>query len=151
MEHEEYEILIIEDNPDDSELMIWSLESNHLANSLILIEDGEEALEFIFARGRYSDRDIIKPPKVIFLDLKLPKVDGLEILKQIKSNEQTKKIPVIIVTSSKEDPDIDRAYTLGANSYVVKPVNFKSFSETMKQLKLYWLVVNEKPSGYSKK
>ncbi len=145
MEHEEYEILIVEDNPEDSELMIRSLKANRLANSLILIEDGAEALEFLFSSGKYSDRDITRPPKVIFLDLKLPKVDGLEILRQLKANESTQKIPVIIVTSSNEDPDIDAAYKLGANSYVVKPVNFNDFVNTMQQLGLYWLVVNEKP------
>jgi two-component system, response regulator len=145
MEHKECEILIIEDNPNDAELMIRSLKKNHLANKLIVIEDGETALDFIFCRGDYAKRDLNSPPKVIFLDLKLPKVSGLEILKKVKSNEQTKNIPVIIVTSSSEDPDIKAAYELGANSYVVKPVNFDSFSKTMTQLGMYWLLVNEKP------
>ena len=144
MKHE-YEIVIVEDNPNDAELMVRSLRKNRLANSLIVLEDGEQAMDFIFCRGKYADRDISRPPKVIFLDLKLPKVNGLEILKQVKSNELTRKIPVIIVTSSKEDPDIAAAYNLGANSYVVKPVDFNNFVETIDRLGLYWLVVNEKP------
>jgi len=145
MKHEEYDIVIVEDNPNDAELMIHSLKKNHLANKLIVLEDGEQALDYIFCRGKYSGRNLSRPPKVIFLDLKLPKVDGLEVLKQVKSNEATSKIPVIIVTSSKEDPDIAAAYNLGANSYVVKPVDFDNFLKTMSQLGLYWLVVNENP------
>lgn len=141
----EFEIVIVEDNPNDAELMVRSLKKNRLANSLLVLEDGEQALDYIFCRGQYADRDLSGTPKVIFLDLKLPKVDGLEVLKQMKSNEQTRKIPVIIVTSSKEDPDISAAYNLGANSYVVKPVNFDSFVKTMTQLGLYWLVVSERP------
>lgn len=145
MAHEEYEILIVEDNPHDAELMVRSLKKNHLANDLIVIEDGEKALDFIFCRGDYCGRSLLSPPKVIFLDLKLPKVDGLEILKQVKSNEQTKKIPVVIVTSSKEDPDISAAYNIGANSYVVKPVDFNNFAKAVSRLGVYWLLVNEKP------
>lgn len=144
MKHE-FEIVIVEDNPNDAELMVRSLKKNRLANSLVVLEDGEQALDFIFCRGQYADRDSTGSPKVIFLDLKLPKVDGLEVLKQMKSNEQTRKIPVIIITSSKEDPDIAAAYDLGANSYVVKPVDFDNFVEKMNQLGLYWLAVNEKP------
>ncbi len=143
MKHE-YEIVIVEDNPNDAELMVRSLKKNRLANSLIVLEDGEQALDFIFRRGQYAGRDSSGSPKVIFLDLKLPKVDGLEVLKQVKSNEQTRKIPVVIVTSSKEDPDIATAYNLGANSYVVKPVDFGNFVKTITQLGLYWLVINEK-------
>jgi len=145
MEHEKYDIVIVEDNPNDAELMVRSLKKNHLANKLILLKDGEQALDFLFCRGQYAGRDSSGSPNVIFLDLKLPKVDGLEVLKQVKSNEQTRKIPVIIVTSSKEDPDIAAAYDLDANSYVVKPVDFENFVKTMNQLGLYWLVVNEKP------
>ncbi|MCK5132907.1 MAG: response regulator [Candidatus Sabulitectum sp.] len=139
-----FEIVIVEDNPNDAELMIRSLKKNRLANSLIVLEDGELALEYMFCRGQYNDRDSSGSPKVIFLDLKLPKVDGLEVLKQLKTNEKTRKIPVIILTSSKEDPDIAAAYDLGANSYVVKPVGFDDFVEMMNKLGLYWLVVNEK-------
>lgn len=141
----DYEIVIIEDNPDDAELMVRALKKNNLVNSLVVLEDGEHALEYIFCKGRYINKDSMYSPKVIFLDLKLPKVDGLDVLKQLKSNEETKKIPVVIVTSSKEDPDISKAYALGANSYVVKPVNFDNFVETVNQLGLYWLLVNEKP------
>ena len=144
MQYEECEILVVEDNPEDAELMIRSLKKNNLANNLVVVEDGEVALDFIFCRGKYSGKDISKPPKVIFLDLKLPKVHGLDVLKEIKANELTKLIPVVVVTSSKEDPDINAAYEYGANSYVVKPVNFDNFSSTMHQLGLYWLVVNEK-------
>jgi len=143
MKHE-FEIVIVEDNPNDAELMVRSLKKNQLANSLIVLEDGEQALDFIFRRGQYASRDLSGSPRVIFLDLKLPKTDGLEVLKQVKSNEQTRKIPVVIVTSSKEDPDIVAAYNLGANSYVVKPVDFDNFVKTINQLGLYWLVVNEK-------
>ena len=120
MEQAEYEIVIVEDNPNDAELMVRSLKKNRLANSLIVLEDGEQALDFILCRSKYAGRDITRPPKVIFLDLKLPKVDGLEVLKQLKSNKQTRKIPVIIVASSREDPDIAAAYNLGANSYIVQ-------------------------------
>lgn len=142
---QEFEIVIVEDNPNDAELMVRSLKDNRLANSMIVLEDGEQALDFVFGRGKYAGRDLNKLPKVIFLDLKLPKVDGLEVLKQVKSNKQTSKIPVIIVTSSKEDPDIATAYKLGANSYVVKPVRFDNFVKTINQLGSYWLAVNEKP------
>lgn len=141
----EFEIVIVEDNPNDGELMIRSLKKNRLANNIIILKDGEQALDFIFCRGKYTGRDISESPKVMFLDLKLPKVDGLEVLKQMKTNEKTRKIPVIIVTSSKEDPDIATAYDLGANSYVVKPINFDSFIEKMSQIGFYWLAVNEKP------
>jgi len=141
----ELEIVIVEDNPNDAELMLRSLKKNRLANNMVVLEDGEQALDFIFCRGKYTDRDLSESPKVMFLDLKLPKVGGLEVLKQMKSNEHTRKIPVIVVTSSKEDPDIAAAYNLGANSYVVKPINFDSFVEKMNQVGLYWLAVNEKP------
>ena len=143
----EYEIIIVEDNPEDSELMIRSLKKNNLSNNLILLEDGELALDFFFRRGKYKERKATKSNLMIFLDLKLPKVDGLEILRQLKSNKNTKKIPVIIVSSSKQDPDINTAYELGANSYVVKPVDYEKFTETIKQLGLYWLVVNEIPEN----
>ncbi len=145
MNHEKYDIVIIEDNPNDAELMVRSLQKNRLANSLIVLEDGEQALDFLFCRGKYVERDSYKSPRVIFLDLKLPKVNGLEVLEQLKSNKKTKKIPIVIVTSSKQDPDIAAAYDLGANSYVVKPVDFNKFKATINQLGLYWLVVNQNP------
>ena len=139
------DILIVEDNPDDAELTIRALKKQNLANDLYLAEDGEEALDFIFCRNRFKDRHPYKPLKVIFLDLKLPKINGLEVLKEIKSNAATKIIPVVIVTSSKEDPDISTAYELGANSYIVKPVDYKQFMDSMQNTGLYWLLVNESP------
>ena len=141
----EYEIVIVEDNPADAELMLRSLKKNQLSNNLILLEDGELALNFFFRRGKFKEREAIRSNLMIFLDLKLPKVDGLEILRQLKSNPDTKKIPVVIVTSSNQDPDIETAYELGANSYVVKPVDYEKFTKTIKQLGFYWLVVNEFP------
>jgi len=143
----EYEIIIVEDNPEDAELMLRSLKKNQLANNLIVLEDGELALDFFFKRGKFKDRKACKSNLMIFLDLKLPKVDGLEVLRQLKSNPDTKKIPVVIVTSSNLDPDIETAYELGANSYIVKPVDYEKFTETIKQLGLYWLVVNELPKN----
>ena len=145
MAEQSYEILIVEDNPDDAELMIRSLKKNKLANNLIVVEDGEQALDYLFCSGKYDGRQGCKPPELILLDLKLPKVSGLEVLKRIKSDASTRKIPVIIITSSREDPDISAAYDLGANSYVVKPVDFEHFMSTVSQLGIYWLAINEKP------
>jgi two-component system response regulator len=139
------EILLVEDNPQDAELTVRALRKNNLANKIHVAEDGEEALNFIFCRDQYSERNISFPPKVIFLDLKLPKVSGLEVLQAIKSNPLTQSIPVVMVTSSREDPDIKKAYELGVNSYVVKPVNFDDFLSAMSQTGLYWLLVNENP------
>jgi two-component system response regulator len=140
------EILIVEDNPQDAELTIRAMRKNNLANNLYLVEDGEEALDFIFCKGKYANRSFAQPPKVIFLDLKLPKISGLEVLQEIKSNPLTKSMPVVMVTSSREDPDIRKAYELGVNSYVVKPVNFEDFLSAMSQTGLYWLLVNEPPN-----
>lgn len=145
MKHQELDLLIVEDNVSDSELMIRTLKKNQIYNKIILTKDGEEALNYVFGKGQYADRDMHNLPGVIFLDIKLPKVNGLEVLRQLKENEQTQKIPVIIVSSSKENHDIKSAYNLGANSYVVKPVGFNEFKEKIDQLGLYWLVVNEKP------
>jgi len=139
------EILIVEDNPTDAELMIRALKKHNLANDLFIAEDGQQALDFIYCKGEFESRHPVKPIKVIFLDLKLPKVNGLEVLKEIKSNPETKKLPVVIITSSKEDPDIKAAYDLGANSYVVKPVDFNDFIKAMQHLGLFWLLVNEAP------
>lgn len=144
---EELEILIVEDNANDAELMMRTLKKNNLSNKIKLLEDGEKALDYIYCKGEYKDRDCANLPKIIFLDLKLPKVNGLEVLEKLKSDEMTKKLPVIIVTSSREDPDIERAYELGANSYVVKPVDFDDFVKSMVQLGLYWLLVNENPKS----
>ena len=142
MEYKECEILIIEDNPADAELMLRSLKKNHLANEILVIDDGEEALNFLF--NKVKGTDVLDPPKVILLDLKLPKVDGLEILEALKTDPKKRNIPVVVVTSSKEDPDIERAYAIGANSYVVKPIDFKVFVDTLRQIGIYWLAVNER-------
>jgi two-component system, response regulator len=139
------EILIVEDNPTDAELTIRALKEQNLANKLFVAGDGAEALDFIFCRGKFTDRHPCTPMKVIFFDLKLPKVSGLEVLKEIKTDEKMKRLPVVIVTSSREDPDIQTAYDLGANSYVVKPVQFDAFRQAMSNAGLYWVLVNQPP------
>jgi two-component system response regulator len=137
------EILLVEDNPRDAELMIRALKKRNLVNHLHHVLDGVEALDFLLHRGNYEDRKKSVSPKIVFLDLKLPKLNGLEVLKELRSNELTRTIPVVIVTSSNEDPDIKLAYELGANSYVVKPVEFEAFSEVMSSLGFYWLLINK--------
>ncbi|MDP1621118.1 MAG: response regulator [Bacteroidales bacterium] len=139
------DILIVEDNSSDAELTIRALTKNNLANSIFVVENGEEALDFIYCRGKFSQNNQSNTLKVIFLDLKLPKVSGLEVLREIKSNESTRMLPVVIITSSKEDPDIQQAYALGANSYIVKPVDFESFTNAIKSTGLYWLLINVPP------
>ena len=143
MTQEIVDILLVEDNPNDVELMLRAMKKNNLANPLHHVEDGAAALDFVFCRGMYGDRNFVKTPKVILLDLKLPKIGGLEVLRQIKTDNRTKHIPIVVVTSSAEDPDIKTAYELGANSYVVKPVEFDNFVEVMKNLGYYWLLINE--------
>jgi len=137
------EILYIEDNASDIELTLRALKKHNVANSIQIIKDGEEALEYIFATGRYAERDITEKPKIILLDLKLPKVGGLEILKKLKEDEHTKIIPVVVLTSSREEKDMIKSYNYGVNSYVVKPIKFESFSEAVSSLGLYWLLINE--------
>ena len=139
------DVLLVEDNLQDAELTLRSLKKHKLANNVIVVEDGAEALDFIFCRGKYAERDIKHPPRVIFLDLKLPLVSGLEVLRAIKQDTRTKSIPVVVVTSSREDPDISAASELGANSYVVKPVDFESFTDSIGKLGLYWLIINQPP------
>jgi two-component system, response regulator len=139
------DILMIEDNPADRELTIRALKKNNLANNLFAVEDGEQALDFIFCRNKYASRDINHPPKVILLDLKLPKVDGFEVLRLLKQDARFKAIPVVVITSSNQDPDIKAAYNLGANSYVVKPVDFNAFADAVSKLGLYWLLINKPP------
>ena len=133
-------ILLVEDNPRDAELTLRAFRKNNLANHILVARDGVEALEIVFSRAS-AER-----PRVILLDLKLPKLDGLEVLRKLKSDERTRAIPVVVVTSSNQDPDIRTAYDLGANSYVVKPVDFESFMKTMSELGFYWLMVNQVPA-----
>lgn len=139
------DILIVEDNPADAELTIRALKKNIMTIRFFLVTDGEEALEYIFGMGRYEGRNLSIQPKVIFLDLKLPKINGLEVLKKIKENPSTRRLPVVIVTSSREPRDIESAYDLGVNGYIVKPVGFESFMSAITQTGLFWLCVNESP------
>ena len=140
------DLLLVEDNSNDAELAIRELKKHNLANNFFHVKNGEEALDFIFAKGKYAGvRDAANPPKLILLDIQMPKVSGIEVLQQIKSDERTKIIPVVILTSSKEDPDIKACYKLGANSYIVKPVNFEGFAESIKNLGFYWLLLNQPP------
>lgn len=137
------EILLVEDNPRDAELTVRALKKHNLANSVLVAEDGAEALDFFFCRGKFERRNFTNPPKVVLLDLKLPKVSGLEVLRAVKADKRTSHIPIVVVTSSKQEPDMVEAYKLGANSYVVKPVDFDQFLNAMSSLGLYWLLVNE--------
>ncbi len=139
------EIMIVEDTPQDLDLALRALRKAKLANRVHVARDGEEALNFIFCEGPYSDRDKASLPRVILLDLKLPKVDGLEVLQRIKKDDRTKSIPVVVLTSSKEQNDVVESYNLGVNSYIVKPVNFEQFSEAVQRLGMYWLLLNHPP------
>lgn len=143
MDNQEVEILIIEDNPNDAELTLRALRKQNLANNVVHLHDGVEALDFLFGKGKYISRTVSNVPKVILLDLKMPKINGLEVLEKIKADPLTRAIPVVILTSSAEDPDIKKAYDLGANSYIVKPVEFNKFSQTVADLGLYWMVINK--------
>jgi len=141
----EVEILLVEDNPEDVELTLRALTSHHLANQLFVCRDGAEAIDFFFGDAPNALRDIGVIPRVILLDLNLPKVDGLEVLRRLKGDDRTRAIPVVVLTSSAEQPDIADAYRLGANSYIVKPVDFEAFSRAVSDLGLYWLLVNRPP------
>jgi CheY-like chemotaxis protein len=141
------ELLLVEDNPDDLELALRSLRKAKLANHIHVARDGAEALDFIFCEGTHSTRKITDTPRVILLDLKLPKIDGLEVLRRVKGDPRTKTIPVVVLTSSKEQSDIVESYGLGVNSYIVKPVNFERFAEAVGQLGLYWVLLNQSPQG----
>ena len=145
MKANEVEILLVEDNPTDVELTLRALKKNNLTNKVHVVTDGAEALDYLFATGTYKEREIDKKPKVVLLDLKLPKVDGLEVLKKIKSDERTRDIPVVVLTSSKEEQDRIESYKLGVNSYIVKPVDFEQFTKSVLELGLYWLLLNELP------
>jgi CheY-like chemotaxis protein len=138
-------ILLIEDNPDDVDLTVRAFKNNNMLNTLVVVRDGAEALDYLFARGAYSGRDRRDIPAVILLDLKLPKIDGLDVLKHIRADADVRLVPVVILTSSSEEQDRLKSYSLGANSYVQKPVDFNRFSEAARQLGLYWLVLNEAP------
>ena len=145
MSEEIVEILLVEDNPNDVELTLHALERQKVTNRIEVVRDGAEALEFIFCTGAYADRSIENHPRLILLDLGLPKVDGLEVLRRIKKDQRTRDIPVVVLSSSREGPDIARAYELGVNSYIIKPVDFEQFSESVRQLGLYWLLLNVPP------
>ncbi len=142
----EVEILLVEDNPNDVELTLHAFRKNHINNPVQVVRDGVEALDFIFCTGSYADRDIGRPPRVILLDLKLPKINGLEVLRRIKADERTRTTPVVVLTSSREERDIVESYRLGVNSYIVKPVDFQQFNEAVKNLGCYWLLHNQTPA-----
>jgi len=141
----EVEILLVEDNPTDVELTVRALKTRHLANQVFVARDGAEALDFFFGAETHPLREIGVSPKVILLDLKLPKVDGLEVLRRLKADERTRGLPVVVLTSSREEPDIAAAYRMGANSYIVKPVDFEAFARAISEVGLYWLLLNEPP------
>jgi two-component system, response regulator len=141
------DILLVEDNQEDIDLALHALRQGKLANSIFVVRDGEEALDFLFCRGAFLPRDFYNPPKLILLDLKLPKIDGLQVLKEVKSDPRTKTIPVVIMTSSREERDLVEGYQSGVNSYIQKPVDFDQFRNTVKTLGLYWMVVNQLPAS----
>jgi len=146
-EETEVELLIVEDDPNDAELMMRVLRKHNLANKVTLLRDGAEALDFLFAAGPYARRSAGSHPKVVFMDLKLPKVDGVEVLRRMRADDRTKTIPVVVLTSSREPRDLREAYDVGANSFVTKPVNYEDFSHAIRELGLYWLILNRPPEG----
>jgi two-component system, response regulator len=139
------EILLVEDNPNDVELALHALKKNNLVNRIQVVRDGEEALDYVFCKGSFADRDIRLIPKVILLDLKLPKIDGIEVLKQIKSSPATQSIPVVVLTTSREERDVLESYRLGVNSYILKPVDFDQFVDSVRQIGFYWMLLNQHP------
>src|SRR5216110_2790067 len=141
------DILMVEDNPNDEELTLHELRKYHLANTIKVVRDGQEALEYIFCTGRYADRDVTEHPHVILLDIKLPFIDGLEVLRRIKQDTRTRTIPVVMLTSSREERDLIESYRLGVNSYIVKPVDFQQFSDAVQQVGLYWVLLNQPPAA----
>jgi len=145
MNESEVEILLVEDNPSDAKLALHAFKKNNFTNRIYLVRDGAEALDFIFSTGEYINRADLPLPKVILLDLKLPKVDGLEVLRRIKSDPRTKSVPVVMLTSSREDKDVVESYSLGVNSYIVKPVDFQQFTESVQSLGMYWMLLNNPP------
>jgi two-component system, response regulator len=145
MNGDDLDILLVEDNQNDVDLTLHTLRRDNLANNVLVVRDGEEALDFVFCRGAYRQRSFEHPPRLILLDLKLPKYDGMEVLRQIKGDSRTRTIPVVVMTSSKEERDLVASYHLGVNSYIQKPVDFAQFRETVKTVGLYWLVTNQPP------
>jgi len=145
MENTEVEILLVDDNPNDAEMTIRALKKNNIANNLVHLTNGADALDFIFGTGSFTGRNTDIHPKIMLLDLKMPKVDGIDVLRKVKSDERTKIIPIVVLTSSQEDPDIQTCYQLGVNSYIVKPVDFGNFIKAVSELGLYWLVLNHAP------
>ncbi len=145
MQNKDIDILLVEDNPHEARLTILSLSEHNLANNLMHVDDGADAIDFVFAKGKYAGRAGRKNPKVILLDLNLPKIGGLEVLRQIRANESTKLIPIVILSSSKQDSDLSMGFELGANSYIVKPVEFESFQKAVAELGMYWMFLNETP------
>jgi two-component system, response regulator len=139
------DIVLVEDSSEDADLVIRSLKRSNLGNNIIHLQDGEQALDFFYARGKYSARQVDDKPRLIMLDLKMPKVDGLEVLRALKTDERTQSIPVVIMTSSREDKDLIESYRLGVNAYVVKPVAFEDFAKAVAELGMFWLMVNEAP------
>lgn len=139
------EILLVEDNKNDAELTLRSLKKNNVSNNIVWVKDGAEALNFLFGKGNYADRNVNNKPKIILLDLKLPKMDGIEVLQKIRSNDLTYKLPVVMLTSSKEEKDIVKSYDLGVNSYIVKPLDFNDFAKAIGDIGLYWVVMNQSP------
>jgi len=145
MKPNQVEILLVEDNPNDVELTLRALQRHNLANKVFVVKDGAEALEFLFATGAHTDRNVESGPRVVLLDLKLPRVDGLEVLRRVKSDERTKAIPVVVLTSSREQRDVVETYQLGVNSYIVKPVDFEKFVQAVSEVGLYWVLLNQPP------
>lgn len=139
------QILLVEDNPSDAEMTIRALKKSNIANIIIHLNDGVEALDFIYGNGAFAGRDLSLQPRLILLDLKMPRIDGMEVLERLKGDEKTKSIPIVVLTSSNEDPDIERCYQLGVNSYIVKPVGFDNFSKIIGELGFYWMLINKSP------
>jgi two-component system response regulator len=139
-------ILLVEDNPDDEELALMAFEKSNIANEVVVARDGEEALDYLFGTGAHVGRDVGLLPQVVLLDLKLPKIDGLEVLKRLRADPRTRRLPIVVLTSSREEQDLIESYNLGANSYVRKPVDFARFATAINQLQMYWLVLNESPT-----
>jgi len=144
-EVDQMEILLVEDNPADAEMTLRALRRNNLANKVHWVKDGEQALEYMFRSGAYAGRDPVLAPKLVMLDIKMPKVDGIEVLRRIKANDETRSVPVVVMTSSNEERDVVESYRLGVNSYIVKPVQFEAFLETVAKIGLYWVITNRVP------